>query len=336
MEYNIRYIGKPEVWENFVKSQPYTLFVQSPLYGDFYRAMGERAWLLGVYRGDTLVGGSLVLTISAKRGKFLYVPYGPIGSYDQSFFDELKKLAKRERAHWIRVAPFLEDTPAARQTFKSFGFRDAPIHILAETTWLLPLAGTDDELLANMNKNHRNLIRRCAKEGVRILTSTDAPALARFQDLLDATTTRHGFHRFSRTYIEEEFRTFATRGEAVILEGYLPDGVLDASAIIFFYGTMACYRHGASLGKEKHLPSSYLVQWNAILEAKRRGCSWYNFWGIAPDTAGPRHPFSGITHFKKGFGGRAQQLLRCQDLPLSPKYAVSWLVETGRKLKRGF
>ncbi|GAI33015.1 unnamed protein product, partial [marine sediment metagenome] len=28
-------------------------------------------------------------------------------------------------------------------------------------------------------------------------------------------------------------------------------------------------------------PASYLLQWEAIKEAKNRGCKLYNFWGIA-------------------------------------------------------
>ena len=71
-------------------------------------------------------------------------------------------------------------------------------------------------------------------------------------------------------------------------------------------------------------------------EAKKRGMKWYNFWGIAPDDAPASHPFKGITHFKKGFGGEEKQLLHCQDMPLSWKYWINWFIETVRSKKRGF
>ncbi len=122
----------------------------------------------------------------------------------------------------------------------------------------------------------------------------------------------------------------------MLLLGYLPDGTLDSGAVIMSYGTMACYRHGASLGLDKRVPTSYLVQWRAIQEAKRRGCHWYNLWGVAPEGSSKKHPFFGITHFKKGFGGVQKDLLHCQDLPLRPGYWVNWTIETIRRMKRGF
>ena len=76
--------------------------------------------------------------------------------------------------------------------------------------------------------------------------------------------------------------------------------------------------------------------WESIKEAKNRGMKYYNFWGIAPDKARKNHPFYGITHFKKGFGGYKKELLPAQDLPVSVKYWFNWVIETFRSIKRGF
>ena len=99
----------------------------------------------------------------------------------------------------------------------------------------------------DMKKNHRNLVRRCEKEGVKVTVTTDAAALADFNNLHDYTAKQHQFTRFSTRYIEREFAAFAAHEEAVLFRAYLPDGRLDSAAIIMYYGTMACYRHGASL-----------------------------------------------------------------------------------------
>ena len=111
---------------------------------------------------------------------------------------------------------------------------------------------------------------------------------------------------------------------------------MDASAIIIFYGNMAAYRHSASLQLDKRLPTSYLIQWEAIKEAKKRGVMWYNFWGIAPEGASSKHPFFGITHFKKGFGGSHMELLPCFDIPLKMRYYLTRYFEFFRSIKRGF
>ena len=344
----IKQIHDSAEWEAFVQGQSYSLFVQSGHYGDFYEAMGERSWRFGIYTGEKLIGGSLVVSTHARRGSFLYLPYGPILPDENqnqalaALTATLKKFARGEYYDFIRVSPFLDETETNKQLFLAAGFRSAPMHMLAETTWLLAIEPSEDRLLAAMNKNHRNLIRRCLRAGARVKAQTGLTAsagqtaVAEFNQLHDTTAARHKFHRFSARYIEQEFRAFASHGEAVIFHGYLPDGRLDSSALVVYYGNMACYRHGASLNLDKQLPTSYLVQWEAIREAKRRGAEWYNFWGIAPRAASPRHPFYGLTHFKTGFGGFEKDLLRCQDLPITRAYWKNWLIESIRRRQRGF
>lgn len=351
----IRQIINKDEWENFVLSQLNTFFVQSIHYGEFYEKLGEKFWIFGVYENDKLLGGSLVVSVHAKRGNFLYLPYGPIcglnheeegnnipeschGTDGRLFqlVNYLKVFAKNNQYDFIRFSPFIPDSQENRNSYKQMGFRPAPMHILAETTWLLDLSASEEELLAAMNKNHRNLIRRCEREGVKIVKSNNVTDLEKFNQLHDETAKRHNFHRFSNKYILDEFSVFASQNQASVFNATLPSGELDSSAIIMYYGNMAAYRHGASLNLNPKLPSSYLLQWEAIKEAKRQGIRWYNFWGIAPEGSSPKHPFYGITHFKKGFGGMQKDLLHCHDLPITKKYWLNWLIESIRKINRGF
>src|SRR3989338_6281779 len=337
----------PQLWNVFLKKQIFTIFVQSPDYGDFYRSMSEKAWIWGIVdESNNLVGGSLIVSVHARRGNFIFVPYGPIFDSELTedelktafdiFIKELQLFAHKEKYDFIRCSPFFADTPNWREAFSQRGFRLAPMHILAEYTWLLDITKSEDELLKGMEKNHRNLIRRCEKEGIRVDISVTSEALVDFNDLLDATALRQNFHRFPIEYIKKEFFSFALRGEAVVIRAYLPDGTLDTAGIFMFYGTMSCYRHAASKLTDKKIHTSYSVQWTAIQEAKRRGCTRHNFWGIAPPDADSSHPFYGLTHFKKGFGGQPYALLPCHDLPISWRYWFTWFVEKIRSVKRGF
>lgn len=342
----VKQIFNKEMWEKFVREQPYTLFVQSWKYGEFYSSIGEQFWIWGIYDEDKLRGGSLLVSVHAKRGNFLYAPYGPLISPElsepdrdqalQVFFAHLKKFAKENKYDFIRVSPFFKNTDKINAAFRANGLRPAPMHILAEYTWILNLEPSEEELLKNMEKNHRNLIKRCERAGVRIEISRGEEAVASFNRLHDVTAARHNFHRFTNDYVQKEFSVFALDNEAVSLLAYLPDGTLDSAGIFIYYGTMGVYRHGASLISDKKIATSYLLQWEAIREAKRRGLRWYNFWGITPDKAPEGHPFKGITHFKKGFGGFPRQLLPCHDLPVSWRYWINWIVETFRSLNRGF
>ena len=63
------------------------------------------------------------------------------------------------------------------------------------------------------------------------------------------------------------------------------------------------------------------------------GCNYYNFWGIAPPDK-PKHPWAGLSVFKKGFGGFEEAYLHAQDFPISPKYYLNYVVERVRKWRR--
>jgi len=339
--YEIKKITNKDEWEDFVQSQKYTPMNQSWKYGEFYKSLGEDFSIFGIYEEKKIIAGTLVLTTHAKRGNFLYIPYGPIIVKNEErilkmFTKYLKNYAREKRYDFIRVSPFADNTEERKKLYSNTGFRKAPIHALAETTWLLDLGLSEKELLVNMNKNHRNLIKRCEREGVRIEKHINVKDLKEFHDLHEKTAKRHNFHRFSNEYVEKEFENFSGDKEVIVWKVYLPNGKLDSAAVVYYYGKMACYRHGASLMQNKKLPTSYLLQWESIKEAKNKKMRYYNFWGIAPENANKKHPFFGITHFKKGFGGFQKKLLHAQDLIVSNKYWVDWTVETLRRIKRGF
>jgi len=323
-------------------SQPFSPFVQSPAYGEFYKSMEEQFWIFGIYdQQDVLVGGSLVVSTHAKRGDFLYLPYGPMLDYDNTemvnaFFDHLYTFAKKERYDFIRVSPLTDNTSDVQSKMKSKKYRPAPMHVLAEYSWILDITPDEETLMKNMKKNHRNLIRRCIKENVRIDLRQDQEALNLLNTALDHTEKKHEFIRFPKAYIQKEFDIFKHRGETEVITSHLEDGTFDAASIIMFYGNMAVYRHSGSFNRNKKIPTSYLIQWEAIKEAKRRGMKYYNFWGVMPPDAKNSHPYKGITHFKKGFGGFQKDLLHCHDRAVSKKYWLNWIVETVRRTKRGF
>jgi lipid II:glycine glycyltransferase (peptidoglycan interpeptide bridge formation enzyme) len=105
--------------------------------------------------------------------------------------------------------------------------------------------------------------------------------------------------------------------------------------MVLFSSQSAFYHHGASSHAFSKINASCAVQWEAIREAKRRGCKFYNFWGIAPPDQ-PKHPWTGLSLFKTGFGGEAEDYLHAQDKPLTKKYWVNFIIETIRARKRGF
>ena len=117
---------------------------------------------------------------------------------------------------------------------------------------------------------------------------------------------------------------------------------LVAGGIFIFWQGVGFYHHGASSLKYPKIPVSYLLLWEAIKEAKKRGCKKFNFWGIAPfkktgdkEVFEKSHPWYGLSLFKTGFSGYAKEYVKTQDLVISGKYWFSFLIEKIRKMKRG-
>jgi lipid II:glycine glycyltransferase (peptidoglycan interpeptide bridge formation enzyme) len=319
MAYIIQEITSQNTWDSFVQEHSPMALFQSWAWGEVEKKLGNSVWRWGWFDGKRLVGVAQIEKISARRGIFLHVRHGPIGKIN---FEDLKKLAKTEKAWFVRVSPQMP--PQEEKYYKKTGFVPAPIHAMdAELCWVLDVDKSEEELLAGMRKTTRYEIRRAQKLGVKV---TKCRNIQNFSDLYNETAARHNFvqHRG----IKEEFDMLDTD---LFVAKY--KNTLSAAAIILYFGDEAIYHHGASI--QSKVPASYLLQWEAIREAKKRGKKLYNFWGIAPDDK-ENHPWRGITLFKKGFGGREVDFMHAQDYLVSPFALIPRTVESLRKRLKGY
>lgn len=337
----VRDVREKHEWETFVRSRKPNTFLHSWNWAEMHRMLAERAYPLGAFRGSELVGIALGLTVSARRGAFFFCPHGPLvrgtrqeqGSIHAALLDALRTRARREGSAFLRVSPLLPDNPEWRAFFRDRGFRPAPIHMHAETMWVLDIRPTEEELLQNMRKTTRNLIRRAEREGITVRRSADPADLKTFEELYQETAHRERFVPFSREFLEAEFRAFRTDDRAFLFFAEDRGDVL-ATALVITHGNVAFYHQGASSRKRPKVPAAVLLQWEIIRTLKRRGIDTYNFWGIAP-TNDPQHPWHGLTLFKQGFGGRRADYLHAQDLPLRMSYWLTFVFERARSWKRG-
>lgn len=306
-----------KAWDDFVLTHAPRALFQSFRWGEVEEKLGHAIWRWGWFKKDVLVGVAQIKKVTARRGTFLHVRHGPIGDVA---FEDIVGLAKKEGALFIRVSPQLPEGAYAKKK----GFVSAPIHAMdAEVCWVLDLDKSEDERLANMRKTTRYEIRRAQKLGVTVTKGHD---VTEFLHLYDETSNRHNFVQHKG--IREEVDMLDTD---VFLASH--EGKAIAAAVILYFGDEAIYHHGASVtGK---IPASYLVQWEAIREAKRRGKKVYNFWGIAP-TDNTNHPWRGLTVFKTGFGGHEVRFMHAVDYPVSPFYVIPRVIEGVRRRLKGY
>ncbi len=337
-------IKDKEQWEKFLSQCWEKTFLHSWNWGEFQQKLGSKIWRIGLYSEEGPTGAALIVKVEARRGSFLFCPHGPVIREDmqgkkaealKTLTNYLKTLAKKEKVSFIRISPIWQRNAENRQVFKQTGYRNAPIHIHPENSWVLGLNKTEEDLLAEMRKSTRYLIKKGLKNpDLKVVKSQDIQDMEIFNEIYLATAQKHNFTPFSFDYLKKEFQVFSPDNQVLIFLAYYKQEPI-ASAVIIFWQNMAYYHQGASLDKYSKLPVSHLLQWEAIREAKKRGCLFYSFWGIAPGEK-PNHPWKGITLFKQGFSGKKLEYVKTKDYALSLNYLKNYFVEIVRAKKRGF
>ncbi|MBI2036263.1 peptidoglycan bridge formation glycyltransferase FemA/FemB family protein [Candidatus Microgenomates bacterium] len=332
----ITVIKDKKKWEGFLLSQSYQPFFQSWSWGEVQERLGHRVWRLGIYEGRKMVGICQIVEIRARRGNYFHLRHGPLLANFKKQFPRLlggiMKMARTDRIDFIRMSPLLPEEFDINFLQKQ-GFRNSPIHNMdAENAWVLDLDKTEEELLKSMRKTTRYLVKKGEKLSLEIIKASSIRELEAFLRLYEKTAQKHGF--VPHGGIREEIEVFKKDGQAELFLARYKKKII-SGALVIFYGNLAVYHHGATDPKFEHLSPSYLVQWEAIKEAKRRGKKIYNFWGVVPPSK-PHHPWQGLTLFKTGFGGRRINFIHAQDLPLSPWYWKTFLIESIIRIRKGY
>lgn len=336
----IKHITNKKIWDSFLlkTSKKMFPFFQSWDWGEVQKRLGFSVTRVGIYKDTSLIGVTQIIEVNAKRGKYLHLRHGPVMRHFTKadvapLLTYLKKMAREKGYAFVRMSPLIEKSDK-KQFLQTIGFRNAPVHNMdAETCWVLDLRQSEETLLANMRKSHRYLIKKAEKEPIEIVAVTKASGeLVPFLTLYNKLAQKRGFAPHKG--LAEELEVLGENNEAILFVAKYNSAIV-GGALIDFVGNMAVYHHGATDDAYRDVPIAYLLQWHAIKEAKRRGKTFYNFWGIAP-TDSKKHPWYGLSLFKMGFGGEKWEFRHAIDLPLSFGYWKNYAVELLFKLRRGY
>ncbi|GAA2141437.1 peptidoglycan bridge formation peptidyltransferase VanK-Sc [Nocardioides koreensis] len=235
----------------------------------------------------------------------------------------LGDLAPSERDHTgARVVSQLDELGWIRQSVDGGFAAGQPQH-----NFQVPLRAadgsprTEDDVLKGMNQQWRRNIKKAAKEGVEVVSSTTAAEalelLPAFHELYVHTAERDHFTPRPLAY-------FRTMVEALGAEE--PDRIrlylgrheddLVAATIAIRVGGHAWYSYGASSTEKREVRGSNAVQWAMIRDALAAGADVYDLRGIT-ETLDSDDPHLGLIQFKVGTGGEAVEYVGEWDLPLS-------------------
>lgn len=305
-------------------------FLQSKEWMDFQQSVGRKTLEIG---GIFAICHKLPVV-----GAYLYVPRGlRTGTSDMGQMtrkmQEVIELAKKENVGWVRFEPKGGSVLGSLKNILKHKIVKAPHDMQPKENFIIDISKPQEGLLAEMKSKTRYNIGIAKKKGVQITKSDKGQEASKkhveeFLKLTKDMALRQGI----KTHPEEYYRKMIESLPEEMLKIYVAgheDKIIAANLVLFF-GNTATYLHGASGNESRNVMAPYLLQWQAILDAKEKGCRYYDFGGVkisdkAQATSSGANPWEGITKFKLGFSPSTQPIVfpGSYDIVIDPcKYAV--------------
>jgi len=323
----IKVLDNKDILDKFVGSQKMSQFLQSWDWGEFQVSLGKKISRLGLYEEGKLIGGATIILNSLPLGKsYWHLPRGPIiddqlppDSYQgawQFFIKEIVDQLNKTSAVFIKIEPPLEKYQQDKfdKVINEYSFTKEKF-VQPQDSWYLDLLKSSEEILNNMHQKTRYNIRLAEKKGVTVRVGQTKEDFEKFWQLCEVTSGRDKFKSHVKNYYKGIFDKLVPSGFTKI---YLAEfeGRALAANMVYSFGDMATYVHGASSSDNRNLMAPHLLQWRQIQDAINDGYKHYDFWGVAPDDSKEQN-WAGITRFKKGFGGQGISYLGTYNLILN-------------------
>lgn len=331
-------------------------FLQSKQWLKFQESVGRKTYHV---ESDDFYAG-IVEHVLPMVGKYFYCPRGPVSlchsersvaesknpelniaddntkrSFDKlkmTGIEELINLAKKENAGWIRIEPENDEVLQMIRENISEKIIKAPHDTQPKEIFVLDISKSEEQLLAEMKSKTRYNINVAKKHNVKVhcCGKNDMQCLALQTDFFKLTKEMAERQGIS-THPGEYYRKMIEILPADMLKIYSAEynGKVIATNLVVFYQSTAIYLHGASSNENRNVMAPLLLQWQAIMDAKERGCVKYDFGGVhIQDTRykiQDTNKWEGITNFKLGFSPNTKPIVfpGTYDIIInSRKYAV--------------
>ncbi|MCJ7519115.1 MAG: peptidoglycan bridge formation glycyltransferase FemA/FemB family protein, partial [Anaerolineaceae bacterium] len=291
-------------WDIFLDNHPNAHILQSRIWGEFKANYG---WKPVFIQSGT--SGAQILFRRLPFGFSIgYIPKGPIGLFRKELLDEIISQCQIQKAIVLYVEPDSWEEEFDSQCLINSKFEASNLSIQPRRTILISLEGNENDWLEKMKQKTRYNIRLAQKKEICIEPSSDIKA---FNHLMNVTGERNQFGIHDAKYYRSAYQLFSNNQSCELLIAKYNERPI-AALMIFFRGKRAWYFYGASSEEERSRMPTYLLQWEAMKLAAKRGCSEYDLWGV-PDldeTYLEKNFMSrddglwGVYRFKRGFGGK--------------------------------
>ncbi|MFC4397876.1 lipid II:glycine glycyltransferase FemX [Arthrobacter sedimenti] len=334
-EFTARFATAEEIenWDKHVTANPNGgNMLQSAAYASVKNGSGWRVRFLVLEGG----GNSSYNLVLEKRfpvlGRLWYLIKGPDLADAADLRPALEACAAFVRSSklnvfTIKVEPDIIDSGDAQRELQAAKLVKAPNIQSNDSTALLDISGTEEEVFKAISSRARNAVRRAEKEGCQVVRQEPGPETYRaLYDLMANTVNAKGSMPLrSYDYYAQFWDEFCNRGQGNFFFTY-EDGKPSVGAFVINYGAKATYKDGGSTQNRKQYGDSHLVQWTAIKRMQELGCTEYDFCGTPPAARikDKTHNLYGMGMFKTSFTKTVTDFVGCHDYVLSPLRYRLW------------
>ncbi|MCC7356470.1 MAG: peptidoglycan bridge formation glycyltransferase FemA/FemB family protein [Candidatus Doudnabacteria bacterium] len=303
-------------YNEFVSKQTSGSFLQAWQWGELQREYSNKDIRRFVVKNedDIILAAQVISMPLFGTANYLYLPYGPVKKDDVGeevlnfFIDEIKTLFPRSL--FIRIEPKFKLTqPQGKKS----------INIQPARTLIIDLKPTAEEILQTMHPKTRYNIKVAQRHNVEIQKETAGVGdhkefYSRAINLILETAKRQGYHTHPFTYYDTIVNFFKphqdTAEVTVSVYSAMYAGSIVATGMMVDFGSTRTYLFGGSSNEHRNTMAPYLLHYTAMLDAKRRGLSGYDFDGLETSVGKE----AGFARFKQGFGGYVIEYAGAYDI----------------------
>lgn len=316
-------------WDKFVIDNfpPAGAFMQSWTWGDFQKDLGRAVGRYLVMDGVRNVAAFTLVEYRLPLGfAYGYSPRGPViakGLSDKEIveaFKTVKVWATEKFPHlvFLRLEPPLKNFSS---DLHNPYFRFPPYYVQPRFNEVVSLIGSEADIAASFHPSTRSNLHRAEKRGVTVAMKTKLMPEdhAAFSLMMRDTIARNsgknaypGERYFQSLFASIPFLDKEDYDEdSLSLSAFYGYRDLEPASVHFvlFFGKTATYLYGASRTKHMSAKVDTYLHWKAMLEAKRRGCEYYDLGGIDES----RWP--SLTVYKRQFRGTELDYAGNIDIP---------------------
>lgn len=214
-------------------------------------------------------------------------------------WEAIHKILKKHRVFMCKIEPMNSDLRIMNSDLRKLGFRLDGWPLLGTKTLRVDLSPGEEVILNSFKKDARYCIRKCSE----LIVQSSLNEYEKFYEIWKSSARRKNLWIPSKKDYLSLVECFGEKAFCVTANDL-------AGCLVLTHKNTAFYFYSGAVKEAKNNQLPYGVVWEAMKEAKKRGCETWDFEGIY-DSRWPNKGWLGFSHFKKSFGGEEIEFPGC-------------------------